>query len=303
LSDLNGAFWERYAADDVSVFGLSSGGETPEELAFFITEFQLNYPVLGDANATYWRYIQSGGTSPYPLDYIIDQAGKVAYFNTEYDPDRMTQVIDGLLGKSPDIRVEPGAIDFGPVQIGESAWSLLSIFNDGEGDLHIASIESDEAAFVANQDNMVLAPGTSQSLLVSFAPLDPGPQGAVLSLVSDDADESVLNIDLHGEGFQGTGVDYPVHPFALRQNRPNPFSIDTSIRFSLSRSGSASIILYDLQGRAVRRLGGRRVLEEGEHRAIWDGKDDRGRPLPSGVYFYKLRANGRERARKAILMR
>jgi len=43
-------------------------------------------------------YNQFGGTSPFPLDYIIDQEGKVAYHDTEYDPRRMIRIINNLLG-------------------------------------------------------------------------------------------------------------------------------------------------------------------------------------------------------------
>ncbi len=283
---------------------MSSGGETPEELEFFVNEFQLSYPVLADADQTYWHYQQAGGSSPYPLDYIIDQEGRVSYFNTEYDPDRMTQIIDGLLGISPDIRVEPESLDFGPVALGESAWTLLTVFNDGAGSLHIDGIASSELEFLPNLESMVIDPGSSQALLVEFTPSGLGPKTGDLTLNSDDADESTVTLSLYGEGVEATGADFPLERFELHQNEPNPFRGDTAIRFSLDRGEKVRLELFDVRGRLVRLLeSGDELRGEGDHQVIWDGRDNRGRPLPSGVYFYKLNAGGKQRARKAILMR
>ncbi len=283
---------------------MSSGGETPEELEFFVNEFQLSYPVLAEADQTYWRYQQAGASSPYPLDYIIDPQGRVAYFNTEYDPDRMTQIIDDLLGISPEIRVEPESLDFGPVVLTESAWTLLTIFNDGEGSLHIDNIAGSDLEFLPNLENMVIDPGSSQALLVEFTPSVLGPQTGELTLNSDDADEAALSISLYGEGVEATGADFPEGRFALHQNEPNPFRGETAIRFSLDRGEKVRLELFDVRGRLVRLLeSGHELRGEGDHHVVWDGRDQRGRPLPSGVYFYKLNAGGKQRARKAILMR
>ena len=285
------------------VFGLSSGGETLDELEFFIEEFQLDYPVMFDADATYWKYRQAGGSSPYPLDYIIDPQGKVAYFSTEYEPERMTQIIDGLLGRSPEIRFEPESLNLGPVALGESAWTLLGVFNDGDGELHVSDIGSSSQDFSANMEEMVLAPGSSQALLVEFTPSELGPVFAELSLATDDADESLVVLPLYGEGVEGTGADIPSTPFALGQNEPNPFSGQTQIRYTLPGSEAVWLTLYDVRGRAVRHLALGERRGEGEGTAVWDGRDDAGRDLPSGVYFYKLRVGSMERTRKAILLR
>ncbi len=303
MSDLDGAFWQRYPLDEVVVFGLSSGGETPEELEFFIEEFQLSYPVLADANGTYWHYRQSGATSPYPLDYIVDPEGNVAYFSTEYEPDAMTAIIDGLIGWTPDIRVEPAAVDFGGVALGESAFTLVSVFNDGEGSLIVDALETSDAEFALNLEDMVIAPGGSQAILVEFTPTELGPMDGEMVLSSNDPDEPSLTVPLHGEGVTAVGADWPERPFDLHQNEPNPFSGETAIRFSLESRLPVSLELFDPRGRLVRRLGNGNPRERGEHQIVWDGRDEQGRPLPSGVYFYKLKAGGKERSRKAILIR
>lgn len=92
------------------MFGLSSGGETPADLEIFGSAFQVSFPILPGAGNTYSTYRQNGGTSPYPLDYIIDQAGNVAYHSTEYDPELMIAVIDHLLQHPAPVEETPGPV-------------------------------------------------------------------------------------------------------------------------------------------------------------------------------------------------
>lgn len=85
----------------------------------------------------------------------------------------------------------------------------------------------------------------------------------------------------------------------LLPNEPNPFRDATSIRFSLASSGPAKLVLYDAAGRRVRNLHDG-ALDAGEQSLTWDGADDLGRGQPSGVYFARLQAGGRELTRTLI---
>lgn len=78
------------------MLGLSAG-DTPETLSGFVDAFQVTFPILTDAESVYDTYFQSGGTSPFPLDYVVDQVGRVSYFNTEYDPEAIVEVVEFLL--------------------------------------------------------------------------------------------------------------------------------------------------------------------------------------------------------------
>ncbi len=97
FSDLEAAIWQHFLDDEVLVLGLNSGGDNAEDLAVFVDAFQITFPILLDANSTFHEYRRPTGVSPYPLDYVIDQAGRVAYFNTEYTPEEMIEVIEQLL--------------------------------------------------------------------------------------------------------------------------------------------------------------------------------------------------------------
>ncbi|MFH1681573.1 MAG: right-handed parallel beta-helix repeat-containing protein [Candidatus Eisenbacteria bacterium] len=84
--------------------------------------------------------------------------------------------------------------------------------------------------------------------------------------------------------------------------QPNPFGPGTTIHFGIDRSGPATLAVYDLAGRRVRLLRAG-DLPAGRHQAEWDGRDDSGRPVSSGVYFYRLEEESRTRSGRLVLTR
>ncbi|MEN8007292.1 MAG: FlgD immunoglobulin-like domain containing protein [Candidatus Krumholzibacteriota bacterium] len=186
----------------MAVLGLYDQGSSDPDLQIFLDAFQVSFPILLDTQATYNLYRQTGATSPFPLDYVIDQGGRVAYFGTEYDPEAMTAVIDELL-------------------------------------LNPAPVED--------------LPGAANNLRL--------------------------------------------------EARPNPFNPRTEIHFELPATGRVSLDIHDARGRLVRRLITGQKHEKGAGLAVWDGNDDTGRALPSGLYLARIRAGGFSAISKLTLLR
>lgn len=92
------------------------------------------------------------------------------------------------------------------------------------------------------------------------------------------------------------------HHFALEQNIPNPFNPSTSIDFSLDRPTQVRLEVFNLLGQNVRTLT-QGTLSAGRYRASFDATDDAGRPLPSGLYFYRLDLGTESETRKMVLLR
>jgi cytochrome c peroxidase len=69
---------------------------------------------------------------------------------------------------------------------------------------------------------------------------------------------------------------------------PNPFRTNTTIHFALTQRVPVSLHVYNVAGRLVRELIPTQGLSGGEHRMIWNGRDDEGRKVPAGMYFYRL---------------
>jgi len=88
----------------------------------------------------------------------------------------------------------------------------------------------------------------------------------------------------------------------LGQNSPNPFNPQTTIRYSVAQPGMVEIRIYSVTGALVRTLVNR-VHSPGVYSAQWNGTDDRGRPLASGAYFYRIESNGFRDSKKLILLR
>lgn len=76
----------------------------------------------------------------------------------------------------------------------------------------------------------------------------------------------------------------------LRGNYPNPFNPSTRIAFDLPTAQTVALTVYDIRGRAVRQLVSG-YLAAGSHRVSWQGTDEQGRTVPSGVYLYRLTTN------------
>lgn len=76
-------------------------------------------------------------------------------------------------------------------------------------------------------------------------------------------------------------------PPARVQAAPNPFASSTAIRFSIPADGNTQVSAYDVQGRLVRRIH-QGALTAGTHALPWDGLDDAGREVRSGIYFIRI---------------
>ncbi len=94
----------------------------------------------------------------------------------------------------------------------------------------------------------------------------------------------------------------PAPSFALRAASPNPFNPATTIHFSLPQTTEAKLTIFDLRGARVRTLIDG-VLPAGEQFVVWDGRSDRGVPVASGIYLYKLTTPTLEQTRKMTLLK
>ncbi len=90
--------------------------------------------------------------------------------------------------------------------------------------------------------------------------------------------------------------------YELSQNFPNPFNPATAMRLGLPAAGNVTLKIHDTLGREIRTLLRNAAKSPGFHIAVWDGKDESGLAVASGVYFYRLTVNGFSQIRKMILV-
>ncbi len=89
---------------------------------------------------------------------------------------------------------------------------------------------------------------------------------------------------------------------ALNQNYPNPFNPQTTINYQLPQLGHVRLSVYTMLGSEVRRLVDR-TQEAAYHTVVWDGLDDLGNQVPSGVYVYRIESGSFTATKKMTLMK
>jgi hypothetical protein len=90
--------------------------------------------------------------------------------------------------------------------------------------------------------------------------------------------------------------------FALLQNYPNPLNPETEIGFQLPEANHIVVKIFNILGEEIRTLVDQ-PYEPGSHRVRWDGRDERGNPVASGIYLYQLQAGDFSQVRKMSLLR
>ena len=132
-------------------------------------------------------------------------------------------------------------------------------------------------------------------------------------LLAKAVEGDLLNLELAGEGILemsgGTGVledlenrEAGPEQFRLSPNYPNPFNAGTIIPFALADHGPVRMTVYNSVGRRVRTLVDGE-LPAGAHQAAWDGRDEGGEEVASGVYLVRLRAGSGTATRRLLLLR
>jgi hypothetical protein len=92
----------------------------------------------------------------------------------------------------------------------------------------------------------------------------------------------------------------PIHE--LHPNVPNPFNPSTTIAFTLGQAEHVTVQVFDVAGRLVRTLVDGST-GPGRHYKVWNGRDDTGSQVSSGVYFYRMKTATFEQARRMVLLK
>ncbi len=176
---------------------------------------------------------------------------------------------------------------------GTADLDLAVVALDGDGAYGRADALVADAAGAGAHEDLVLAhaPGTPLAIAVFKHGAADLPVAATFELLLADSTATAV-------------VSAPAAPPrpGLRGIAPNPFAPHTTVSFELAARGPAELAVYDTRGRRVRRLA-EATLAAGRHALPWDGTDDAGRPVGSGVYFVRLRAGGLDEVRKVTRLR
>jgi len=110
------------------------------------------------------------------------------------------------------------------------------------------------------------------------------------------------NIPVHAKGDGSVALELIPMQYSLYQNFPNPFNPVTEIQFDVPDVSAVDLVVYNLMGQQVRRLVNGEI-QAGYHRVVWDGLNDRGELVSTGVYIYSLTSPSFHNTKKMVLLK
>jgi hypothetical protein len=180
---------------------------------------------------------------------------------------------------------------------------LPDLNRDGFDDVAFA-VQGQGTMIVKGQDGSQLglyATGTQQSREVAIVPDVDGNNSFEIIMGGKEGNVALLS----GGNLLtsvGSGVNELPQKFELSQNYPNPFNPSTTINISLPVLSDFTLTIYDVLGREVKSYAFERVAA-GVHSVVWDGKDNLGSIVGSGVYLYRLNIGDSYLAKRMLLLK
>ena len=106
-----------------------------------------------------------------------------------------------------------------------------------------------------------------------------------------------------GTATENSDLNNSIFPVTiLYKNYPNPFNPQTNLSFTLATSGRATLKIYNQKGQLVKTIVDN-DLAKGDYRYVWNGKDNNGHPVASGVYLFRLKSGSYSSTKKMVLMK
>ena len=264
------------ALDHLAAFGYASLQSAPEFGAFevLVNDANLGYYEMGindpqdRVGPAFYLDVVLKGDSAEPGAAVIEVPARI-YMSADAPPVRAQ-----ILTPGDGDQVEFGSqVTFTGRALGGVGPHQFIWFSSTQGLL------STQSTFTTSQ----LMPGVREAGIVD-------PVTVELRVVDANGYVSSDQISLVITGLTGVDDTTP-SPFRLEQNRPNPFNPRTVVAFSLPAGGDVTLTIFDVQGHVVRTLVDE-AMGSGPHSRVWDATNDSGRPVPAGVYLYRLHLAG-----------
>jgi len=116
-----------------------------------------------------------------------------------------------------------------------------------------------------------------------------------LGLVADNKEKNIDSVE---------GSITPKVRFKKMKNYPNPFNPETDIVYPVKESGHIEVVIYDTKGKKIRTLvDGHKEAQESLYKVHWNGKNDNGKTVSSGVYYCVVRGEGFKEITKMVMLK
>jgi hypothetical protein len=277
------------AGENLVVLAQDSTGELTSPVFYRIPDIMANGIALGDVNSDGRKdvVVSYGGNTPTAniAVFLQDRSGSLQEPPVSYecyDIPEPVEIADLDMDGRNDVVTANGG------------WMAVSVYHQDSG-AALERFRTFPIPYASHYNPQGLALGDINNDNKPDIALADYNNGLVVLINS-----SYLSVD----EFDPSSPSIP-RELALRQNYPNPFNPTTTISFDIpDRAGErlpVEVIIYDMRGRHVRSLVSSE-LEPGRHRIVWNGENDRGEKVSSGVYFYILRSGDIKYTRKMTVV-
>lgn len=289
LTSPNGG--EIWTGESVKKIAWSSGGN--------ISAIKLEYSINGGST---WNQIvnsaANNGSYNWTLPDVATTSALVRIANAHGDtPSDVSDGVFTIIGSSLTVLSPNGGEDWPGNSDQIISWSSTGVFPfvkieyslNGGGDWTTLAAS---AANIGSYTWKVVNVASEQALLRISDAADGAPV---------DVSNNVFKITETVVSVEQTPGALPTN-YALSQNYPNPFNPQTKIDFSAPKSAAVRLAIYNLRGELVRLLVDEHVAP-GVYTTVWNGLDDNGRAVPSGVYIYRIQIGGWQTSKKLLLVK
>jgi hypothetical protein len=289
-----------YAISARKIYYSSNGGDT----------WNLITAAAGASPYT-WNIASIPNGAQYRVKVVVEDDGSPVLFGADASASNFTINRPGGDTRGPAVVAGSIAVNPDPVRVPQPVSLTASISDVLTGNSNVTSAEWSHGASPAPAGSGTAMGGTFGSPTAGVtATID----SQTLSPVSDtiwvrgrDAAGNwgnatslvvIVNSELTTDVIDGS---MPIR-YALHAAAPNPFNPKTAIRFDLPHAGLVRLAIYDISGRHVRTLVDG-SMEAGSRVVDWNGKDDGGHTVGSGIYLYRLDAAAFSQTRKMVLLK
>ncbi|MCD6181142.1 MAG: choice-of-anchor D domain-containing protein, partial [Candidatus Cloacimonetes bacterium] len=295
---------EQGTIGDILIFSVTASDPDSDSIAV-----RINW---GDNEITEWSELKPSGTTFEfshawfePGQYEIrSQTADQWHFLNEECHNSISEWSEPLIvtiSGTPEILVLTEQLDFGTVYVGLDSTKTIMISNLGNGVLEAEpSTNTDEFSVYPSSFN--IEPGENLEIEITFTPTYEGIIRDTLTILSNDPENPEIEIFLTGEGQIQVSIDDEFNNAeCVMNNFPNPFNPSTTIEFSIQNDSKIELSIYNIKGQKIKLLA-QNEFTKGSHSILWNGNDESGKPVTSGIYYYKLNVNGKTEAMNKCLL-
>ena len=184
-------------------------------------------------------------------------------------------------------------VPFDTTNVNETIEQTIIFTNTGDLPLEIANMKLDSETFILNSESeLTVDAGEEVEITIEFAPETSGDHEATLTFTTNDSENENVEMTLVGNATSAVSLEDELNvpaTFELNQNYPNPFNPSTTVKYQVPESAKVNLVVYNMTGQKIATLTNE-FQAAGYHNVNWNGTNDFGQQVASGVYFLRMQA-------------